>query len=195
MVTTHETGAWSVVWTAIWIGTLAAIAVGLVIGLVGFAVGAHEAARVIDWRKVHLLGLVFNVAGAFFAFVVGGWVAGHLAGFRRAEPAMLHGAMVWLLAIPLLLIVAAHGGGMHFGTWYGGLATPLTVAAAAAQDPQLALAARNSALAAVAALLLGLLGSAIGGWMASGEPMTFAYYRGRARATAPALNHPRRLDA
>jgi anti-sigma factor RsiW len=38
---------------------------------------------------------------------------------------------------------------------------------------------RNSALVAVTALLLGLLGSVIGGWMASGEPMNFVHYRTR----------------
>jgi len=194
MITTHETEAWSIVWSAIWIGALAAVAVGLIIGLVGFAVGAHEAAQITDWKKVHLLGLVFNVVGAFFAFVVGGWVAAHLAGFRRAEHAMLHGAMVWLLVIPFLLILAAHGGAMHFGTWYGGLATPAPVAAAVTGDPQLALATRNSALASVAALLLGLIGSVIGGWMASGEPMTFAYYRGRDRESGASLHRPRRAD-
>jgi hypothetical protein len=40
-------------------------------------------------------------------------------------------------------------------------------------------AIRNGALIAVTALLLGLLGSVIGGWYASGEPMNFAYYRTR----------------
>jgi hypothetical protein len=38
---------------------------------------------------------------------------------------------------------------------------------------------RNSALGAVTALLLGLLGSVIGGWMACGEPMNFTHYRTR----------------
>jgi hypothetical protein len=38
---------------------------------------------------------------------------------------------------------------------------------------------RNSALVAFTALLLGLLGSVIGGWMASGEPMNFTHYRTR----------------
>src|SRR5262249_39387791 len=42
-------------------------------------------------------------------------------------------------------------------------------------------ATRNSALGAVTALLLGLVGSVIGGWIASGEPMTFTYYRTRRR--------------
>jgi hypothetical protein len=39
--------------------------------------------------------------------------------------------------------------------------------------------ARNSALGAVTALLLGLVGSVLGGWMASGEPMTFRHQRAR----------------
>jgi hypothetical protein len=38
---------------------------------------------------------------------------------------------------------------------------------------------RNSALVAITALLLGLLGSVIGGWLASGEPMNFIHYRTR----------------
>jgi len=40
-------------------------------------------------------------------------------------------------------------------------------------------AVRNAALGAVTALLLGLVGSVIGGWMASGEPMTFGHHRYR----------------
>jgi len=35
---------------------------------------------------------------------------------------------------------------------------------------------RNSALVAISALLLGLIGSVIGGWMATGEPMNFSHY-------------------
>jgi len=35
-----------------------------------------------------------------------------------------------------------------------------------------ALAARNAALGALTALLLGLVGSVVGGWMGSGERMT-----------------------
>jgi hypothetical protein len=38
---------------------------------------------------------------------------------------------------------------------------------------------RNSALGAITVLLLGLIGSVIGGWMASGEPMNFTHYRTR----------------
>jgi hypothetical protein len=175
--------AWPVFWSPLWVGGLAALAVGLLVGLVGFAVGAHQAAQIVDWKKVHLLAAVFNIAGAFFAFVVGGWVAVRLAGFRRAEPAVLHGAMVWLLTVPFLLLLSALGGAAHFG-WFGGLASPLNVSATLAQDPQFAVVMRNTALAAATALLVGLVGAALGGWMGSGEPMTFGYYRRRDRGTA-----------
>jgi uncharacterized membrane protein YeaQ/YmgE (transglycosylase-associated protein family) len=38
---------------------------------------------------------------------------------------------------------------------------------------------RNNALGAITALLLGLIGAVIGGWMASSEPMNFSHYRTR----------------
>jgi hypothetical protein len=181
---THETAwrHWPVAWSAIWVGALAALAIGLIIGLIGYAVGAHEVSRFVDWKKMRLTALVFSVGGAFFAFVVGGWAAARIAGIRRSESAMLHGAVVWLVAVPLLLGLAASGGATHFGGWYGGLAaTPGVSTIGPSTDPQFAAAIRNNALAAVVALLLGLVGSVIGGWMASGEPMSLTYYRRRDR--------------
>jgi len=44
-------------------------------------------------------------------------------------------------------------------------------------DEEAARAARNTALGVVASLLLGLMGSVIGGWISSGEPMTISHYR------------------
>ena len=174
---------WPVAWSAIWVGALTALAVGLIIGLLGFALGAHEVARYVDWKKVRLITLVFSIGGAFFAFVAGGWTAARIAGIRRSEPAILHGAIVWLLTVPLLLALAAVGGLAHFGGWYAGLSGLSSVStAAAAPDPELATATRNNAVASAVALLVGLVGSVIGGWMASGEPMTFTHYRTRDRS-------------
>ena len=120
------------------------------------------------------------MAGAFFAFVVGGWAAARIAGITRAETAMLHGAIVWLVALPLLLGFAAFGVAGQFGGWYGGLSgVPAWAAAVPPADPEIARMMRNTAVATVVALLIGLIGSVIGGWMASGEPMTLTYYRQR----------------
>ena len=182
---------WPINWSAIWVGTLAALAIALIVSLAGAALGAHQlgpGGRIASWKDVGFGALVFSVVGAFAAFVVGGWVAGKINGFRRAETDMLHGAIVWLVAVPLLVIFAALGAGTLFGGWYGGLAgtpiwaTPNNVAA----DPAAATAARNTALLAVTALLIGLIGSVLGGWMASGEPMSINLYRTRTATRRPA---------
>jgi hypothetical protein len=172
-------------WSAIWVGALAALAVALIIGLIGIAVGAHQLgpdARLVSWRKVQMLTLVFSVCGAFFSFVVGGWAAGKILGSPRSEASVLHGAIVWLVTLPLFLVLASLGAANLFGSWYGGLAgTPVWVTPTTAMvDPQTAAIAKNAALGALVALLVGLTGGVIGGWLASGEPMTLTYHRTRA---------------
>lgn len=175
---------WPLAWSAVWVGTLSAVALALIFGLVAIAVGAHRVGQPFGtWREVGFLALIFSVFGSFLAFVLGGWVAAKVAGVRRSETAMLHGAIVWLVAVPLLMVLASMGAVSYLGGWYGGLAgLPPAAAAqayATAQDPAAVMAARNAALAAVTALLLGLMGGVVGGWMGSGEPMTFTHYRTR----------------
>lgn len=170
---------WPIAWSAAWVGALTALAIGLLIGLIGFALGANEASQYVDWKKLHLIGVIFSVVGAFFGYVAGGWAAGRIAGRVRSEPAILHGAIVWLLTIPMLLVLASLGSVGHLGGWYGGLAGIPALGAATAPDPDAAIALRNNSLATAAALLIGLVGAVIGGWMASGEPMTFTHHRTR----------------
>jgi hypothetical protein len=91
---------WPVYWSGIWVGALAALATALIFGLAAIAVGAHQMAptiRIVRWGDVGLGTLIFAVAGAFFAGIVGAWVAVKIAGIRRSEPAVLHGAIVWLV--------------------------------------------------------------------------------------------------
>ena len=202
---------WPVNWTAVWIGALAAVAIVVLFGLVSVALGSqliNTDLRVPDLKAIKIGALAAGVFGAFLAFVVGGWVAGKIAGLLHAEPAMLHGAVVWLLALPMLVALAAAGSASLANGWYSGLVTHRAVDAsrvlspaepaeqtAAAIEPttatapgsprerlqnleeQAAKATRNSALGAITALLLGLMGSVLGGWMASGEPMNPTYRR------------------
>jgi hypothetical protein len=175
---------WPVAWSAVWVGALAAGALALIFGLVGVAIGAHRVGQPFtSWREVTLLALVVSVLGSFLAFALGGWVAAKVGGIHRSETAMLHGAIAWLVAVPILMVLASLGAAGYLGGWYSGLAgmPPAAAAqlAAGAQDPAAAETARNAALAAVTALLLGLMGGVIGGWMGSGEPMTFTHYRTR----------------
>src|SRR4029434_6198422 len=101
---------WPVSWSAVWIGTLSAIALALIFGLVGTAVGAHRVGHPFaSWKDVGFLALVWSVFGAFLSFVLGGWVATKVAGFRQSETGMLHGAIVWLVAVPILLVLVSLG--------------------------------------------------------------------------------------
>jgi uncharacterized membrane protein YeaQ/YmgE (transglycosylase-associated protein family) len=117
------------------------------------------------------------ICSAFFSFVIGGWVAGKITGARHSERTILHGTIAWLAATPLLLVLLAVGAGNAFGGWYGGLVlSPIGAAVTQAPTPD---TVRATALAAITSLLVGLIGSVIGGWMASGEPMTFTHHRKR----------------
>ena len=177
---------WPVYWSAIWVGTLSALAFALVAGLAGVALGAQivrPERHLVSWSQsnVHFGGIVWTVCSAFFSFVIGGWVAGRIAGHPRSESAMLHGAITWLVAIPILIVAASLGAGGFFGGWYSGLAgSPvwMTPREAIPGVDQLALV-RNNALGAVTALLVSLIGSVLGGWMASGEPMSIFHYQTR----------------
>ena len=77
---------WPVHWSGIWVGALAALATALVFGLVGTAVGAHQvgpARAIVRLTDLGLGALIFGVLGAFFSFVVGGWVAARIAGLPQ----------------------------------------------------------------------------------------------------------------
>jgi hypothetical protein len=215
----HHFAYWPVCWSAIHIGGLASLAAIVVLGLIGVALGFHLVGvenRIVDLNKVRMATFAFSIFSAFLAFVLGGWVAGKVAGIYRSEPAMLHGAITWLLTVPVLIVLASLGAGSYFGGWYGGLSgspswaahnapfdQPLPIDANASAEDRSQYAAsraeyqanvkkwrdespaatRNAALGAVTALLLGLVGSVIGGWMASGEPMTLTYHRTRDSVT------------
>jgi hypothetical protein len=170
---------WPVNWSAVWVGALSSLAAALVFGLIGTVIGASAPHVFSSWHAVSLVDLIVVILAAFLAFVVGGWTAGKIAGHPYAEPSILHGAIAWLVALPLLLLVLAAGGGQAFGGWYGGLlgASPLVAAATSATTaPEVV---RNTALASLTSILVGLIGAVIGGWIASGEPMNFSHHRTR----------------
>jgi hypothetical protein len=166
---------WCVNWSAVWVGALASLTASLIFGLLGTALGAASMTKLTSWHTIAFVDVAIAICAAFFAYVVGGWAAGKITGARYSEPTILHAVIAWLVSTPLLVVMLAAGAGSAFGGWYGGLVTPLgSVATVVAPD-----VLRVTAMAAVTALLVGLIGSVIGGWMASGEPMTLTYYRKR----------------
>lgn len=175
--------AWPINWSAILIGALAAVVAVVIFGLIGTAIGASKTGvegRITSWSGVGFASMAYSVVASFFAFVIGGWVAARIAGIRRSEDAALHGALVWLVGVALICGAAAFSGAI-FNGWYTSLAASPAVPSVPGQpaDPNLAIAVRNGALAAVTAILIGLMGAGIGGWFASGEPMRVGNYRVR----------------
>lgn len=196
---------WRINWSAVWVGTLVAFTLLILFGLIGIAIGAHMAGPAYhpaDLKTLSIGAAILAVCAAFLSSVVGGWAAAKVAGIRHAEPAILQGAISWLVLVPILALVAVLGGANLLGGWYAGMTgSPVVVAspnpapyqarlglpadqAAVAVPSQQARdeagrAARNSAVGALTALLLGLLGSVVGGWFGSGEPMNLAHYKTR----------------
>lgn len=169
--------AWAVNWSAVWVGALAALTAALIFGLIGTAAGATSVGKFSSFTTISRIEVAIVICSAFFAFVIGGWAAGKITGAKHSERTILHAAIGWLVATPLLVVLLAAGAGNAFGGWYGGLVvSPFGAAAATPPAPDVV---RATALAALTSLLVGLIGSVIGGWMASGEPMTFTHHRKR----------------
>jgi hypothetical protein len=172
------------------VGALASVVAVVLFGVIGTAVGSWKAGtegRVTDFSGIGRGAVAYAVFASFLAFVIGGWVTARIAGIRRAEPAILHGAIAFLVATVTLLAMASFGGAV-FNGWYVGLAPAPAVPSAPGQpiDPGAAKAAAAGATAAAVAILLGLAGSVVGAWMGSGERMDFSFYnRERARMSRP----------
>jgi hypothetical protein len=169
--------AWSVNWSAVWVGALASLVAALIFGLLGTAIGATSLEKFSSWHTISRIDVAFIICAGFFATAIGGWTAGKITGALHSERTILHGVIAWLVATPLLVIMIAAGAGSAFGGWYGGLvSSPLGAAVAQQNDPNVV---RGTALGAIVSLLIGLTGSVIGGWIASGEPMNFTHHAKR----------------
>jgi len=210
---------WPVFWSAVWVGSLASVVGVILCGLMGIAFGAHQVGaehRIVDLHHVSFWSIFWGVASAFFAGLLGGWITGEIAGIRRAETGMYHGAISWMVATPLVIVLAALGAGAYLGGWNAGLAgnpswagqaeapfvrpeAPLPNATTAERQAYLVeekeyrdqvrkwhrdtpLANRNAAIMGASSLLIGLVGSVIGGWLASGQAVAFTFQRKRSAA-------------
>ena len=180
---------WHLDWGAVWIGAFAMLVAGVLFSLIATAVGAQKAvdARVLKFADVPFVTIAFSVFGAFLASAIGAWVAARMSGARLAEPAILHGVAAWLLLMAIVVTLAALAGAHSFAGGYLGNLTPpgAPAPAGAAVDPNASTAIRNAAVGSVLGILIGLMGSVVGAWIASGEPLgDLAHYRRADRWTA-----------
>src|SRR5581483_1894450 len=106
------------------------------------------------------------------------------------ETAILHGAIVWLVALPVLLILGTIGAGHLLGYFATGLVGPANwlppAAGNVAVDPVGARAASNVSVSAAFAMIMGLLGGLLGGWLGSVSEEPAALRRLRPEGGRPA---------
>jgi hypothetical protein len=166
-------------WGPIIAGLLTALTTLLLLSLLGLAIGlssvdAGAAARGAAPPDAGRNAAIWGAISGIIAFLLGGYVAGRTAAVFDRNWGMFNGAMVFLLAVPLTLLLAGLGLGGILGT-LGNFAGGMNVDAGQVQqatatvqpaDAQRAAeAVRNSAWGALLGGLLGLAASAIGGML------------------------------
>jgi hypothetical protein len=166
-------------WGPVWAGFFTALTTLLLLGLLGVAVGLTTnaglaAARGAPPPETGMGALLWGVASAVIAFLLGGFVAGRsAANFSRGWGAF-NGAMVFLLGLPLVLWLATQGLSSVLGTlgqFSAAAAAPNPVDQAAqatsslspSEIAQAAIAVRNGAWGALIVALLALVASVLGG--------------------------------
>ncbi len=168
-------------WGPIWAGLLSAFFTLLVLSLLGLALGAStvnagQAVQGAGAQNAGSYSAIWAGISAILAFLIGGYVAGRTAAVHERGWAALNGALVFLLALPLLLWLASQGLGALIGNanhiagglginlgQLGATATGAAKAITPAQAQQAADTARTTAWGTLIGLLLGCGAAALGG--------------------------------
>ena len=185
-------------WGPIWAGLLAAFFTLLVLSLLGLAIGASTvntgaAVQGSGNQNAGQYSAIWAGISAIIAFLVGGVVAGRTAAVHERGWAALNGALVFLLALPILLWLATQGLGALIGNAnhianglginLGQLSNTATGAAKSitpAQAQQAADTARNTAWGTLIGLLLGCGAAALGGTLGTRHAARGTQTTGRA---------------
>ena len=149
-------------WVSVVLGWLAALGAGLILsGVVGAVVGGILGALGVQGGGTEggIAGLVGLLVTLLLAFLIGGYVAGRLA----SRSGFKHGILVPVLSLLVILVLAIVGAivGASFIDQLSGVALPQVPGNVQNQAPQ----SLGTILTAsgVAALLVPLIGGAVGG--------------------------------
>ena len=174
-------------WGPILAGLVSTLATLILLSLLGVAVGLTAAAgdpnggATVATNKANNYGTgaaIWAGVSALIAFFIGGFMAGRTAGVRGKLNGWINGALVWAIVLPLLLWLAGNGAsgflnaiGFNINGFINNVSSTVnnvnngTTGAATTQTATET--ARNGAWGALAALLLGLIASGIGGLLGS----------------------------
>jgi DNA uptake protein ComE-like DNA-binding protein len=110
--------------------------------VLGLAVGGAAFSPNSDTGNFGIGALIWSALSVLISFFVGGWMASRASALRGRSAGILNGAMVWFVAIPLLLYVLTSSVSSLLGTAgsvLGTAAQTATTAGAAAADDATAL--------------------------------------------------------
>lgn len=96
-------------WGPVLAGLFAALATLVTLGVLGLAIGLATYDPGDPARNFGIGAGIWGAISALLAFLVGGWLAGRTAAVRGSNSGILNGAMVWFVAVPLLLYMLGSG--------------------------------------------------------------------------------------
>lgn len=103
-------------WGPVIAGLLAALSTLAVLSVLGLAIGLGNYDPGDRLSNFGLGAGIWAGISALLSFLVGGWMAARTAGVRGRNNGILNGAMVWFLAIPMLLYLLGSGVSALVGT-------------------------------------------------------------------------------
>jgi hypothetical protein len=138
-------------WGPILAGLFTALTTLLGLSVLGLAIGLSTFNPNDPLGNFGIGAGIWGAISALIAFGIGGYMAGGTSRVRGSDSGMLNGALVWIVAIPLLLYLVGSGIGTLLGTAGAvvGAAVPAVapVAGEAANDPALQATAQAAATA------------------------------------------------
>ena len=128
-------------WGPVMAGLFAALATLITLATLGIAIGLSSFDANAPLGNFGIGAGIWGALTALLAFLVGGWIAGRASAFSGRTSGILNGAMVWFVAIPLLIYLLGSGIGSIVRTAGSVAGTAVQAGAAAAGG-----AAQNPAL-------------------------------------------------
>ena len=170
-------------WGPVMAGLFTAISTLALLSLLGLAAGSGIVDTTTEARRVAIGTGMWTALSALISFFAGGWVAARLAALRDERHALIHGALVWAVAVPLLLYVLSGGLGSLLNTADAAVAAQVAADGTSVTTTQptpngvvapdqttvatVADGVSKAAWGVLASLLFALSAATFGGWVAA----------------------------
>jgi uncharacterized protein HemX len=103
-------------WGAVFAGLVTALSTLLLLSILGLAIGLTTFEQSDQLSNFGIGAGIWGAISTIVAFLLGGWVAASTAAVRGRSNALLNGAMVWAVAIPLIMYLLGSGVGSMINT-------------------------------------------------------------------------------